>query len=382
MVSNGIIHDLFNELETALAESCASPLFTDGAPTLVYGAGNAGKDVFRLLSNRRIPVRGFLDRQAKPGSAWDGISIRQPDDPSLSVEMRSQAHVVIGIFNAGVAILPIVRMLKGLGYARVTTFLDLHDHFPAELGDRFWLTARSFYRGRESETAAANKLWSDDKSRDLYAAILRFRFTKDYGVLPNPEAEQQYLPADVPPWPVPLRFIDCGAYDGDTLAILLKRNLKVEALAGFEPDPKTFIKLSEYVRAHSASFPDTTALFPCGVDAATAQLRFASGQDTGSHISAGGDTFIQSVSVDEALPNFRPNLIKMDIEGAEDGALRGARRVIAEHRPGLAVCVYHRPADLWQIPLRIRAITGDGGKFYLRLHGFSGLELVCYWVPS
>jgi hypothetical protein len=117
------------------------------------------------------------------------------------------------------------------------------------------------------------------------------------------------------------------------------------------------------------------------VDASTSQVRFSSGQGTGSHASSAGDTVIQCVALDEALPIFRPNLIKMDIEGAEYAALWGARQLIAEHRPGLAICLYHRPEHLWQIPLLVRQLTGGGGSYFLRPHGWNGFELVLYWMP-
>ena len=354
------IDALFKELRVSLEKAPRGSLFADGAPVWIYGAGNVGKDVFRVLTARGVEVRGFLDRQARPDSAWNGVPIRLPDDPAFQVSERGRAHVVIGIFNREVEIPPLVRLLGELRYGRVTTFLDLHDQLASELGDRFWLTSRSYYAGLESQIRAGYDLWADDASRDLYAAILKFRFAKDYEALPAPEPASQYFPPDLPPWPTPLRFVDCGAFDGDTLRQLAAENLPVEAVAAFEPDPANFTKLAQHVRANASANAESVCLFPCGVGASTSQVRFSSGQGEGSHASAAGDTVIQCVSIDEALPNFRPNLIKMDIEGAEDTALLGARRTIAEHRPGLAVCVYHRPAHLWQLPLLVHQLAGGG----------------------
>lgn len=377
-----VIKNLFEELHSSLEAGSAEPLFADGRPVLIYGAGNVGKDVFRLLTSRGVVVAGFLDRQAKPDSTWMGVPILLPDAPPITGLKHEGTHVVMGIFNAYVDMLPIFAMLKSLGYGRVTSFLELHDHFAKELGDRFWLTSRAYYRGLEEQVSAGYELWADDSSRKLYADVLHFRFSKDHNALAAPDEEVPYFAKDLPPWPTPLRFVDCGAFDGDTLRQLSATGTPLEAIAAFEPDPANFVKLAQHVRTATAHLPGTVSLFPCGVDASTRQVRFASGQGTGSHASSEGDTVIQCVSLDEALPVFRPNLIKMDIEGAEYAALWGARRILAEHRPGLALCLYHRPEHLWQIPLLVQQLTGGGGRYYLRAYCYNAFELVLSWLPN
>jgi FkbM family methyltransferase len=367
------ISELFQQLQSTLAASAPTALFSDGAPVLIYGAGNVGKDVFRLLTTRGVTVLGFLDRNARLGAAWQGVPVWLPDDPAALVLQRRHCHIVIGIFNRDVDIPPIVATLNTLGYSRVCTFLDLHDSFPSELGDRFWLTARSFYAGLESRVAAGYELWSDEASRTLYSAIVRGRFTQDHATLPKPGVGPQYFPEDLPAWPTPLRLVDCGAFDGDTLRQLADTGLSIEAV--------NFLKLAHYVRGQRASLPPVASLFPCGVHSCTGQLRFSSGQGSGSHASTAGETVIQCVSLDEALPCFRPNLIKMDIEGAEYAALWGARQTLAEHRPGLAICLYHRPEHLWQIPLLLQD-WNLGYQFYLRVHCFNGFDLVLYAFPT
>jgi FkbM family methyltransferase len=380
-MSRSTIKNLFSGLRIALEKRSTASLFADGLPVLIYGAGNVGKDVFKLLTGRGISVAGFLDRQARSGSNWNGIPIQTPDEATLSAAQRRQTHVIIGVFNAYVEMPLLVLLLKNLGYGQVTDFLELHDQFAEELGDRYWLTARNYYCGKEEPAAAAHELWSDETSRDLYARVLRFRFFMDQAALPAPDQNRQYFPQDLPSWPSPLRFVDCGAFDGDTLRQIQASQIKTEAIAAFEPDQANFARLDRYVRTNAATMPTQTHLFPCGVGTTLAQVRFTSAEG-GSHVSATGDTIIQCVALDETLPVFRPNLIKMDIEGAEYDALLGAAQLIAQHHPGLAICLYHRPDHLWEIPLLVRRLTGGGGKYFLRGHGFSGFDLVLYWLPD
>jgi FkbM family methyltransferase len=374
-----VIDHLFEQLESSLRKE-ARPLFETEAPVYIYGAGNIGKDVCRLLRGQGLRVAGFLDRNAQPGGAWEGVSILLPDDPAISALERKRAHVVIGIFNFASEIPPIITLLDSLGFGRITTFLDLHDEFASDLGDRYWLTARSFYQDKKEQVAAGYELWSDETSRDLYASVLRFRFSKNYAVLPTPSPQDQYFPKGLPPWPNPVRFIDCGAFDGDTLRQLAEKGIPVEALAAFEPDPANFQKLARTTETQLGKLNATISLFPCGVSSATTQLRFSCGAGTSSAQSDAGDTTIQVVALDDALAGFRPNIIKMDIEGAEYDALRGARRIIEQNRPHLALCVYHVPEHLWTIPLLANEYVKDA-KHYLRLHAYNGWELVYYLVP-
>jgi hypothetical protein len=70
----------------------------------------------------------------------------------------------------------------------------------------------------------------------------------------------------------------------------------------------------------------------------------------------------------------------MDIEGAEMGAIEGAQDLIRRSQPLLAICVYHTPTDLWQIPLKIHQLAPQHSLF-LRPHVADGWDLVCYAVP-
>ena len=71
--------------------------------------------------------------------------------------------------------------------------------------------------------------------------------------------------------------------------------------------------------------------------------------------------------------------IKMDIEGAEKRALRGAVEIIRRDKPMLAICVYHKNDDLLEIPKLIKEIVPDY-KFYLRHHNVAGTETVLYAI--
>ncbi|MBR1647333.1 MAG: FkbM family methyltransferase [Selenomonadaceae bacterium] len=59
----------------------------------------------------------------------------------------------------------------------------------------------------------------------------------------------------------------------------------------------------------------------------------------------------KNITLDDALPDFRGQniFIKMDIEGAEPKALRGAKRILTNNRVKASVCAYHNADDCIRI---------------------------------
>jgi FkbM family methyltransferase len=349
---------------------------------ILYGAGNIGHEVYAILTQRGWRVRCFLDQNAKPGAHWQGVPVLLPNNDVLT-PAEHDLPVIIAIFNRDVNIPLVAQNLTELGYGVCLSFIDFHVRFAAELGDRFWLAERDIYATYTEDINQAQTLWADEASREIYLDFIAFRQTGDYARLPLPRPDHiQYFPTDIADWPParPLRFVDCGAYDGDTLAILAQSKHPVEAVAGFEPDLTNFRRLADRVRHFHPMPRDGITLWPCGVAARTETLAFSMGQGEGSRICQEGNTIIQCVALDDVLPGFRPTLIKMDIEGAEPEALLGARWLITNIRPALAISVYHRPEHLWQIPFMLYQWYSDY-QLYLRVHAFDGFDTILYAVP-
>lgn len=376
---DSLFNNLSNNLEEMLCDQSIKHLLGRNGELYIYGAGTTGRDVIRLLTRKGYVIKAVIDAKS-PLDFLEGVPVLRPDDPRFSILEKEETPIIISVFNAYVSMPALMEMLRQTGWGTIINFIHFHRTFSAELGDRYWLTAIDFYQNQSHRWQSAYKLWADEKSRDLYAQILRFRFLGNYEFSPLPDTDEQYFPTSLPSWTRDLNFVDCGAYDGDTVQLLLNRGYNLSALAAFEPDQKNFKALARKIPA-IAPHAHPSLLLPCGVAEQTQQLCFQSGQGSGSALSEAGDSIIQCVSLDDCLANFRPDLIKMDIEGAEYAALLGARSLIERHRPGLAICLYHQAAHLWQIPDLI-ASWNLKYDFYLRVHFYSGFELVLYAYPK
>ena len=71
----------------------------------------------------------------------------------------------------------------------------------------------------------------------------------------------------------------------------------------------------------------------------------------------------------------------MDIEGSEGKALLGARKTITENKPKLAICVYHKPEDIIELP-QIVLDMNPNYKLYLRHYSYTDTETVLYAIDE
>ena len=81
-------------------------------------------------------------------------------------------------------------------------------------------------------------------------------------------------------------------------------------------------------------------------------MPFASGEHTSLSVPATTiDLQVRELGLE------RVDFIKMDIEGSERHALKGARETISRFRPRLAICAYHRWDDVLAVPQTIWGIS-------------------------
>ena len=91
----------------------------------------------------------------------------------------------------------------------------------------------------------------------------------------------------------------------------------------------------------------------------------------------GGMCKVPVTSLDIALAGKRVTFIKMDVEGAELKGLQGAENIIRTWKPKLAISVYHKNTDLWEIPQVILEYNPEY-RFYMRHYYFTQHESLLY----
>lgn len=169
-----------------------------------------------------------------------------------------------------------------------------------------------------------------------------------------------------------------GAYDGKHLDRALKSNSRIE-LHGFEPNRNCAAllekKYQQLPNVHIHRF---------GLSDKPQKMYFDN--TTGTSAMTVSETsrpereydIIEVEQMDNILTG-RIDLIALDIEGDEVRALRGAKRIIYESKPVLAICVYHRIEHYVEVAETIQQIC-PGYDFYFRQHSIVPHESVLYAI--
>ena len=168
--------------------------------------------------------------------------------------------------------------------------------------------------------------------------------------------------------------IDAGCYDGTTaLQFLEWGEGKVKHIYSFEFDPENAAKCEENLKPYA----DKITLIKKGTWDKDEVLHVNPNGTSGSSIRSKGSTAVYLTSIDNAVKDERVTFIKMDVEGAELKSLMGARNTIIKDHPRMAICLYHKPEDLYEIPGYIMSLVPEY-KFLLRHYSSLGWETVLY----
>ncbi len=325
-------------------------------------------------------VAGFVETTPRSATV-QGLPVV---DWAALARQAPQAQLALGIFNRDTPYDQLARLAGAAGFTLHMPWA-FYEQFAPTLGWRFWLSPRAFLlKGMERIGQAAQRLADAESVQTLYR-LCAFRLGLDLGYASFQSSETQYFNTLTLPalQERVISYVDCGAYDGDTFAGLLAHpHISCAQAFLLEPDPANYAQLVQ----RAAAYPGTqTMCLPLAVAQSHGYLSFESGQGEASAVrqdaAFGEGESITAVALDQLLPQARVDFIKLDIEGAEAQALRGARQIIERSRPVLAVSLYHNPQDLWELPELLFDLCGEGYRFHIRQHGCNSFDAVLYAVP-
>lgn len=320
----------------------------------LFGAYKIGLKLARNAREAGVDVKGVLDNDpAKQGSRIDGLLVESPDDVPLegAVVLVASGRYSNEIYNQlscvpGIRLINMSEFLYALDLQHIT---EPFAHFvEAPVHDRFRFISAFLRLG-------------DERSRQVFDSLIGMRTNLSIHLAENVKSvyAEEYFEPDFVCLEDVRRFVDAGAATGDTLQRLEARFGPVEQAWLFEPEIPAY-----YEALRSYSDRPEVWIFNMGLDESPSRfpyqpwLSYDVISEIDSVIPASITSYIQGVPLGGVVVD-RVGLFKLDIEGMEGRALRGARGLIARDKPVIAVCAYHRASDYWALIDEVLAIRPD-----------------------
>lgn len=320
----------------------------------VFGAHRIGQSVVNDARRLGIAVLSMLDNDsAKTGKHLDGVEVFHPETSDLS---DSVVVVASGRYSN-----EIIRQIE----ARCRRVVNFHEFLYATDSahgpeSTFANLANDTLAGPFRYLSAFLRL-DDEHSRLAFNGLIEMRMSLSIhpaDAHKSPFADEYFDKAFVSAEQA-RNFVDAGAFNGDTLASLERHFGPVDRAYLFEPEMAPY-----YAALKRFSDRPNVLLFNMGLDSDYSRFEYdpvlscnLAGEVTGP-IPDNITSYIQGVPLAQLVPG-KVGLFKLDIEGMEARALRGATVVIQREKPVLAVCAYHRADDFWKLIDTVTAIRPD-----------------------
>jgi FkbM family methyltransferase len=318
----------------------------------IFGAHQIGARIAHLCTERGYNVKGFLDNDLrKRGLELRGIPILNPNDVLMADE--------IVVVASGRYTNAILQQIAGFGW---TTVLNLHEFlFALNAPHQAEISSRKFSQVLTQDAyrfVSAFLDLDDEASRKVFDGLIEMRATLDTRVADTFKSpfNDEYLDSSFITSQDIAYYVDAGAFTGDTLERFERRFGPVSHAYLFEPELPAY-----YEGLKRFSDRDNVFFYNFGLSSQYAKFAY---EPTFSYdplhqidnaIPNNITSFMQAIRLDDIVTG-KVTLFKLDIEGAEASAIRGASETIRRHRPKLCVCAYHRADDLWKLIDEVKQI--------------------------
>jgi FkbM family methyltransferase len=349
---------------------------------VLCGAGGLGRRTLLGLRTAGIEPLAITDNNP---DVWnktiEGLQILPPDD--VIKQFGGEAAFIVTVWGALAAdrMGDRVRQWTNSGCSTVLSFLPLFWKY-SEIFLPFWacdLPHRVIANAERIRKVGS--LWTDESSLAEFYAQIKFRISGEFDVLPPTVNGLMYFGLPFIELLQDEHFVDCGAYTGDTLADFLSVTQgSFKKYTALEPDPQNIARLREFIETCAPEERGRIEVLSCAAHSRRESLRFAASGTASSSLCADGSVEVQGERLDAIFANESPTFIKMDIEGAEIEAIRGAASLLQRTRPVLAISSYHVQEHVWEIPELLASLLCDY-NFHLAPHHGDCWDLVCYAVP-
>lgn len=316
-------------------------------PILIYGTGNGADKIIDELNRLEIAVSGvFVSDGFVRNRTFRGFNVISYSDA------KKQFGDFLVLISFGSQRPEVLENIKKIASERETYSVDV----PVYSENIF---NREFYENHISEIEKVKTFLSDDKSREVYENIIRFKLTGEIECLTSCETPREEAYENILKLSNDEIYMDLGAFIGDTVAEFLENTVSYRKIYAVEPDMKNFRKLEK----NTENLENIQRLNVCVSDfCGDAQFSKDGGRNSSADKTG---TVVKCMTVDSIVGENDVSYIKFDVEGLEKEAISGAEKTIKRCKPKMLISCYHRSEDIFAIALQIMSLRDDY-KVYLR----------------
>lgn len=358
-----IIKNVLNEPKLQSDSELFKKIKNSELPLILWGASKMAKFISRILHKNGISISGVFTDFPTSNETFNGIIVSSFHEIS---EKFKKFNILVAHGESHL----IGKFKNFQQIENIFTIFDWHD-MGFSYDDEFL----------KENTIELNDLYnnlSDKLSKDSLQAYITSRATNNWEYIRPFVSQCQYFPEFIELTDNEI-IVDCGAYTGDTLLDYIKRSKgRYELYYALEPSPTNAENIKLIIEKNILS---NIHIVQKAVWDTKANFSFTEDIDS-SHIdlnnNSNNNIFIETELIDNICLS-KASFIKMDVEGAELMALKGAINTIRLNKPKLAIAIYHNFDDLITIPAFIKALRKEY-KFYFRLHNKLGSDAVLYAI--
>jgi FkbM family methyltransferase len=332
----------------------------------IFGAGTIGKQVLQECQNNNINVLGFVDNY--------GIEINNYKVSKLNEISNKDNIIVIAVGKSAEAI------RSQLELNCFNNVINLSQFF-------YIINSKNEPEVNYLQDLQLNKFeWlrfglnlNDNNSLLVLSAILKHRLSLNTKYLAEVHDKKniQWFDEQLIDKNKDAVFVDCGAYDGDTAEAFYNFNSGAKKIYAFEIDADIAIRAQKRLSRFQCA-----EVYSQGVADTKRQLNFSKTGITHGRLDSfeSNSVKVNVISIDEKIKE-KITYLKLDIEGAEELAIKGSERHISETNPVLGIAAYHKAEDIWNLQLKIQKLN-QNYKFYIRHYTDVSFETVLYCIPT
>lgn len=354
---------LKNATPTSLLDiEVVEKLSSSKVPILLWGCANYAEYIYQILKRNKIKIEGvFIDHKS------DVLKFHEFEVLSFGEIKERYTNIIIVRGNGNIERESFYKSIEIV--ETIYNFFDL-------MGFGWYLNDEKLDEYSETLNQMLND-YVDYESKESFIAYLKSRYFNDWTYIQPHVCKNMYFPEFIK-INNQESVVDCGAFDGDTLKLFVNKTNEWQNYIAFEPSNKPHEDLNKYIEIHQIKNIKTHKI---GVWNKKTTLSFVEENDI-SRIVEGkvtNGTKIEVDAIDNLCSDVPITYIKMDLEGSELIALKGAKYTILKNKPKLAISIYHKPSDLINIYLYIKNMNLNY-KFYFRIHTTVGSDAVLYAI--